>query len=76
SLFESLECYPKKTREKLEEHKTIFEQGVRYFNLGKCHQAKEQFQKLLKYAREDKVAYMYFNKCEQAVCGEAPLRLN
>lgn len=76
SLFESLECYQKKTREKMEEHKSVFEQGVRYFNLGKCHQAKDQFQKLLKLIREDKVAYMYFNKCEQSVCGEAPLRLN
>ena len=76
SLFESLECYSKKTREKMEENKTTFEQGVRYFNLGKCHQAKEQFAKVLKAVREDKVAYMYFNKCEQAVCGEAPLRLN
>lgn len=76
SLFESLECYPKKTREKMEEHKSVFEQGVRYFNLGKCHQAKEQFQKLLKLIREDKVAYMYFNKCEQSVCGSSPLRLN
>ena len=74
SLFESLECYPKKTREKMEEHKTIFEQGVRYFNLGKCHQAKEQFEKVLKLVREDKVAYMYFNKSEQSVCGSSPLR--
>lgn len=75
SLFESLECYPKKKREKLEDNKTTFEQAVRYFNLGKCHQAKEQFQKLLKIVRDDKVAYMYFNKCEQNVCGDAPLRL-
>lgn len=75
SLFESLECYPKKIREKLEDHKTTFEQAVRFFNLNKCHQAKELFQKILKYAREDKVAYMYFNKCEQNVCGDAPLRL-
>ena len=75
SLFESLECYPKKKREKLEKHKTLFEQGVRYFNLGKCHQAKEQFAEVLQYVRDDKVAYMYYNKCEQNICGEAPLKL-
>ncbi|MDD3232439.1 MAG: adenylate/guanylate cyclase domain-containing protein [Clostridia bacterium] len=75
SLFESLECYDKRKREKLENDKTMFEQAIRYFNLGKCHQAKELFQKILKNTRGDKVAYMYFNKCEQNICGEAPLRL-
>ena len=75
SLFESLECYSKKKRERLEDTKTMFEQAVRYFNLNKCHQAKELFAKILKIARDDKVAYMYFNKCEQSVCGDAPLRL-
>ncbi|MBR4406934.1 MAG: hypothetical protein IKT27_01320 [Clostridia bacterium] len=75
SLFESLECYSKKKREKLEDTKTMFEQAVRYFNLNKCHQAKDLFEKILKLVRDDKVAYMYFNKCEQSVCGDAPLRL-
>lgn len=75
SLFESLECYSKKKREKLEYTKTMFEQAVRYFNLNKCHQAKELFEKILKTVRDDKVAYMYYNKCEQSVCGDAPLRL-
>ncbi|MDD4816299.1 MAG: adenylate/guanylate cyclase domain-containing protein [Clostridia bacterium] len=75
SLFESLEYYSRKKREKLENSKIEFEQAVRYFNLGKCYQAKELFQKILKTVREDKVAYMYFNKCEQSVCGDAPLRL-
>ena len=75
SIFESLEAYSKKKREKLEENKTIFEQGVRYFNLGKCHQAKEQFESHLRRNKDDKVAYMYFNKCEQNVCGDAPLKL-
>lgn len=75
SLFESLEHYEKRKRDKLENDKTQFEQAVRYFNLGKCHQAKEIFEKILKNTRGDKVAYMYYNKCEQNVCGEAPLRL-
>lgn len=75
SLFESLEHYEKRKRDKLETDKTQFEQAVRYFNLGKCHQAKELFEKILKNTRGDKVAYMYYNKCEQSVCGEAPLRL-
>jgi Tfp pilus assembly protein PilF len=75
SLFESLEYYDKRKRDKMESDKTQFEQAVRYFNLGKCHQAKEIFAKILKNTRGDKVAYMYYNKCEQNVCGEAPLRL-
>lgn len=75
SLFESLEYYNKKKREKLENEKTNFEQAVRYFNLGKCNQAKLLFEQILKNIRDDKISYMYFNKCEQSVCGEAPLRL-
>lgn len=75
SLFESLEYYGKKKRERIELLKNQFEQAVRYFNLGKCSQAKEIFEKILKSNREDKVAYMYFNKCEQSICGETPFRL-
>lgn len=75
TLFESLEGYSKKKREKLENCKTDFEQAVRFFNLGKCFQAKELFKKVLKYTHDDKVAYMYFNKCENSTCGEAPLRV-
>jgi len=75
SLFEDLDHYERKRRDKMENDKTQFEQAVRFFNLGKCHQAKEIFQKILKNTRGDKVAYMYYNKCEQNVCGEAPLRI-
>lgn len=75
TIFESLEVYSKKKREKLEDCKTDFEQAVRFFNLGKCFQAKELFKKVLKFARDDKVAYMYYNKCESTTCGEAPLRV-
>lgn len=75
SMFECLDCYDKKIREKLESVKVTFEQGVRYYNLGKYHNAKENFQIVLKRAREDKVAYMYYNKCEQKISGENPMRL-
>ena len=75
SMFECLDSYDKKTREKLESVKVTFEQGVRYYNLGKYHNAKENFQIVLKRAREDKVAYMYYNKCEQKISGENPMRL-
>lgn len=75
SMFECLDSYDKKTREKLESVKVTFEQGVRYYNLGKYHNAKENFQLVLKRAREDKVAYMYYNKCEQKISGENPMRL-
>ena len=75
SMFECLDSYDKKTREKLESVKVTFEQGVRYYNLGKYHNAKENFQLVLKRAREDRVAYMYYNKCEQKISGENPMRL-
>ena len=75
SMFECLDSYDKRTREKLESVKVTFEQGVRYYNLGKYHNAKENFQLVLKRAREDKVAYMYYNKCEQKISGENPMRL-
>ena len=75
SLFECLDSYDKKIREKLESVKITFEQGVRYYNLGKYHNAKENFQLVLKRVREDKVAYMYYNKCEQKINGENPMRL-
>ena len=75
SMFECLDSYDKKTREKLESVKVTFEQGVRYYNLGKYHNAKENFQLVLKRSREDKVAYMYYNKCEQKISGENPMRL-
>ncbi len=75
SLFECLDAYDKKLRERLESIKVTFEQGVRYYNLGKFHNAKENFQLVLKRVREDKVAYMYYNRCEQKINGDNPLRL-
>ena len=75
SMFECLDSYDKKIREKLESVKVTFEQGVRFYNLGKYHNAKDNFQLVLKRAREDKVAYMYYNKCEQKISGENPMRL-
>ena len=75
SLFECLDAYDKKIREKIESLKVTFEQGVRFYNLGKYHNAKENFQLVLKRVREDKVAYMYYNKCEQKINGENPMRL-
>ncbi len=75
SMFECLDCYSKQKRDNLEKTKTIFEQAVRQFNLGKFCTAKDNFEKVLKTARDDKVSYMYFNKCETTLCGEAPLRL-
>ena len=75
SLFECLDAYDKKIREKIESIKVTFEQGVRFYNLGKYHNAKENFQLVLKRVREDKVAYMYYNKCEQKINGENPMRL-
>lgn len=75
TLFECMDAYDKQKREKLESMKSTFEQGVRYFNLGKYHNAKQNFETVLKKVREDKVSYMYFNKCETKISGENPMRL-
>ena len=62
SLFESLENYPRKKRERLMHLKRTFEEGVRDFHERKYERARSEFKEVLKYVADDKASYVYFNK--------------
>ncbi len=62
SLFESLEVYPRKKRERLIHLKKTFEEGVRFFNSNDFLQARKCFKEVLTYVNDDKASYVYFNK--------------
>lgn len=61
-IYESLEVYPKRQKEKLKKLKNKFESGVRAYNQKKYKQAKEEFAFVLHYVPEDQPSYVYFNK--------------
>ena len=63
SLYESLQCYPKRRRDKLLKHKNKFENAVQAFGRGKYAQAKELFAEILHDVPDDKASYVYFNSC-------------
>ena len=66
SLFESLNIYPKKKRDKLKKYKVKFEEGVRAYNEKDYSAAKEIFEKVVKAVPDDKAAFVYFDKtCEK-----------
>lgn len=65
SLFESLNCYPKRKRDKLLKHKNRFEEGVRAYNEQDYELAKECFGKVLKSVSDDKPSFVYFNKANE-----------
>ncbi|MEG1948387.1 MAG: adenylate/guanylate cyclase domain-containing protein [Clostridia bacterium] len=62
-IYESLECYNKTKKDILSKYKNQFEQAVRAFGNNKFEEAKNMFQAVYKKEKEDKVCYMYFNKC-------------
>lgn len=62
SLYENLEVYPRRKREKLIRLKRNFEDGVRFFNEGAYLKAKSYFRDVLKYVSDDKASYIYYNK--------------
>lgn len=62
ALFECLENYPRKKRERLLHLKRVFEEGVRQFHDGKFLQARSSFKEVLRYVSDDKASYVYFNK--------------
>lgn len=64
-IFESLNSYAKRKREKLKKNKDLFEAGVRAYNDKKYKEAKEIFAKVLKAVADDNVAFVYFNKAEE-----------
>lgn len=61
SLFESLEIYPKKKRDRLVHLKSNFEEGVRNFNEHEYEKAKTCFKQVLSYVSDDKASYVYYN---------------
>ena len=64
-VFENLDVYPKVQREKLMARKSDFESAVRVFEEGNYQKAKELFAVHLKQVKEDRVAYVYFNSCNE-----------
>lgn len=65
SLFESLSVYAKNKRDKLEKYKTEFEEGVRKYNNAKFAQAQTIFENVYRQEKDDKVCYVYYNKCAE-----------
>ncbi len=69
ALFESLNCYSKRKRDKLLKSKNRFEEGVRAYNEHDYETAKECFEIVLKTVADDEVSFVYFNKASEK-CGE------
>lgn len=65
SLFESLDCYSKRAREKLKKFKNEFENGVRFYNEKRYREAKAMFEKVLQKIPNDNASFVYFNKCNE-----------
>ena len=65
SLYESLDCYQKRVREKLKKVKNEFENGVRFYNEKRYVEAKDMFEKVLKKVPDDHASFVYFNKCTE-----------
>lgn len=65
SLFESLDCYPKRIKEKLKKFKNEFENGVRFYNEKRYREAKDMFEKVLQKIPNDNASFVYFNKCNE-----------
>lgn len=63
SIFESLDAYTRIKREKLVKNKIEFEQAVRAYVNGKFSQAKNGFEEVYKKEKDDKVCYVFYNKC-------------
>ena len=63
SLFESLNAYPRQKRDRLEKYRTEFEEGVRKYNNAKFAEAQTIFENVYRQEKDDKVCYVYYNKC-------------
>ena len=62
AMFESLSCYDKAKKEKLNKTKINFENGVRAYNDHDYEEAKMFFEHVLKIVPDDKASYTYYNK--------------
>ena len=65
SLFESLSVYQKQKRDRLEKYRTEFEEGVRKYNNAKFAEAQTIFENVYRQEKDDKVCYVYYNKCTE-----------
>ena len=59
----------------LKKFHTEFENGVRDYINGKFDQAKDIFEKVYKKEKDDKICYVYYNKCCESM-GNHPLNLH
>lgn len=64
-IFENLEVYNKIKRHKLIANKGVFENAVRCFNEKNYQKARDIFKEILKNNKEDKVAYIFYSRCEE-----------
>ena len=75
SMFECIDVYPRQKREKLNKYRNEFENGVREFINGKFNVAKDIFEKVYTKEKDDKVCYIYYNKCVENM-GRRPLNMH
>lgn len=61
-IYESLETFGKRKKEKILKLKNNFEAGVRAYNQKNYKQAKQEFESVLHFMPDDNPAYVYFNK--------------
>jgi class 3 adenylate cyclase len=64
-VFENLDIYSRIKREKLINLKGTFEQGVRLYEDGDYQTAKLHFENVLKKFKDDHVAFVYLNVCDE-----------
>lgn len=62
-VFECLDVYPKQKRDKLNKYHIEFENGVKAYINGKYEMAKNIFETVYHKEKDDKVCYVYYNKC-------------
>ena len=67
SVFEFLDVYSRVKKEKLLSTKKEFEQAVRFYDEGDFVSAKQIFATILKTIKEDRVAYVYYNLCDEKI---------
>ena len=70
SIFECLDIYPRQKRDKLTKFHIEFENGVRYFVNGKYELSRDAFEKVYKKEKDDKVCYIFYNKCCENLDGK------
>lgn len=70
SIFECLDIYPRQKRDKLTKCHIEFENAVRYYVNGKYELARDIFERVYKKEKDDKVCYIFYNKCCENLDGK------